>query len=391
MELERNTLKTDRLDPENTFVIIMAGGRGERFWPMSREKTPKQLIRLLGEHSFLQETVNRLVPMVPLSNIFVITNRAQARAVSRQLPGLPEENVIAEPIGRDTCAAVALGAALVGARSENAVMAVLPADHVIPNPDAFRQVLSDCFALASRQSVIVTIGIPPTEPATGYGYIHVGDPLTVPKQEATPSGEAPGKTEFFQARRFVEKPRFEVAQEYLRSGEYRWNAGMFVWSFETIQQALLQHQPRLAALCGRWKTTAREHPERIPAALRRDYPGLDKVSVDYALLEKADNVVVAEGAFDWDDLGAWPALERHLNKDAAGNASVGDVVTVDSSNNVIFDGRTKGKTPIGLVGVRDSIVVLTQDAVLVAAKADAQKIKELVRQLGMQPEHRHLV
>src|SRR5215207_2163998 len=161
---------------KDRFIIIMAGGRGERFWPVSRQATPKQLITLLGKRSFLQQKFDRVLPVVPLKNIVVITNTAQAAEVKRQLPKLPKENIVAEPCGRDTCAAVTLGAALVGARSTTGVMAVLPADHVIPEEKKFQAVLGDAFDLASRGQVIVTIGIKPTEPATGYGYIHVGEP-----------------------------------------------------------------------------------------------------------------------------------------------------------------------------------------------------------------------
>src|SRR3954467_11321089 len=211
-------------DLKNRFVIIMAGGRGERFWPVSREKMPKQLLALLGKKSFLQEAVERVLPIVPAKNIFVITNEAQLPVVRKQLPKIPKANLIAEPVGRDTCAAVTLGAALVGARSTTGVMAVLPADHVIPDEKKFQQVLSDCFDLASRGRVIVTIGIKPTEPATGYGYIHVGEQLP------TPPGAKKYKTTFSKVNRFVEKPHYEQALDYVNSGQYRWNAGMFIWS-----------------------------------------------------------------------------------------------------------------------------------------------------------------
>src|ERR1043166_5854901 len=208
------------------FVIIMAGGKGERFWPVSREKTPKQLITLLGDSAFLQQAVDRVLPLVPLKNVLVITNELQAPAVRKQLPKLPKENVIAEPIGRDTCAAVTLGAALVGARSTTGVMAVLPADHLIPEEKKFQHVLADAFDLAGRGQAIVTIGIKPTEPATGYGYISVGEALPPPQ------GAKPYKTTFFRAERFVEKPNLERALEYVNSGQYRWNAGMFIRSEE---------------------------------------------------------------------------------------------------------------------------------------------------------------
>src|SRR5438105_9093712 len=182
-------------DSKNRFVIIMAGGRGERFWPVSREKMPKQLLTLLGNRSFLQQAVDRVLPLVPIKNVLIITNELQAPEVRKQLPKLPKDNVIAEPVGRDTCAAVTLGAAVVGARSTTGVMAVLPADHVIPDEKKFQQVLSDGFDLATRGRAIVTIGIKPTEPATGYGYIHVGEPLPAP------AGVKPYKTTFFRAER----------------------------------------------------------------------------------------------------------------------------------------------------------------------------------------------
>ena len=195
-------------DTTQRFVIIMAGGRGERFWPVSREKMPKQLLTLLGNRSFLQQAVDRVLPLVPVKNILVITNEVQAPEVRKQLPKLPKENVVAEPVGRDTCAAVTLGAALVGARTTTGVMAVLPADHVIPEEKKFQQVLGDAFDLAGRGQAIITIGIKPTEPATGYGYIRVGETLPPPQ------GVKSYKTLFHRAEQFVEKPNFDRALEY---------------------------------------------------------------------------------------------------------------------------------------------------------------------------------
>jgi mannose-1-phosphate guanylyltransferase len=366
------------------FVIIMAGGRGERFWPVSREKTPKQLITLLGDRSFLQQAVDRVLPLVPPKNILVITNAAQAAAARQQLPKLPAQNVVAEPVGRDTCAAVALGAAIAGQRSTNAVMAVLPADHVIPEEKKFQRVLADSLDLAGRGQVMVTIGIKPTEPATGYGYIRVGAALPAPQ------GAKPYQTTFFKAEQFVEKPNFDRALEYVSSGQYRWNAGMFVWSFVTITQGLEMHQPELAAACQRWFQVA--GTPKLDKALATEYPGLRKISIDYALMEHAQNVVVADGAFEWDDLGSWNALGRHLKADAEGNCAVGDFIHVDAARNIIFDARTKkNRTPIAVVGLRDSILVQTDDAVLLAHKSQAQKVKELVRKLAENEAYRKLV
>jgi mannose-1-phosphate guanylyltransferase len=375
---------TTKIDTSDRYVIIMAGGRGERFWPVSREKTPKQLIALLGKRSFLQQTVDRVRPLVPLKNILIITNAVQAPEVRRQLPGLPTRNIIAEPCGRDTCAAVTLGAAVVGARSTTAVMAVLPADHVIADEKTFRQVLADAFDLAGRGRVIVTIGIKPVEPATGYGYIHVGAPLP------TPEGAKPYKTTFFKAERFVEKPNLEKALEYLGSGEYRWNAGMFIWSFVTVTEGLQKHQPEMYEACQRWFKAAGT-PARLNRVLAAEYPGLKKISIDFALMEHARNVVVADGSFAWDDLGSWTALARHLKPDAAGNCAVADFVHIDAARNIIFDARTRHRTPIAVVGLKDSILVLTDDATLLADKSQAQKIKELVAKLAGDKQYAKLV
>jgi mannose-1-phosphate guanylyltransferase len=362
-------------DNKNRYVIIMAGGRGERFWPLSREKMPKQLLTLLGKKSFLQEAVERVLPLVPAKNIFVITNEAQLPEVRKQLPKIPKANLIAEPVGRDTCAAVTLGAALVGARSTTGVMAVLPADHVIPDAKKFQQILGDSFDLASRGQAIVTIGIKPSEPATGYGYIRVGNELPAP------GGVKKTKTTFFKAEQFVEKPNFERALEYLNSGQYRWNAGMFVWSFVTVTNGLEKHQPEMFAACQRWFKVA-NNPSKLAKVLAKEYPVIKKISIDYALMEHAQNVIVADGSFEWDDLGAWPALARHLKADPEGNCAVADFIHVDAARNIIYDARTKNKTPIAVVGLRDSILVQTDDAVLLAHKSQAQKVKELVKRLG---------
>ena len=374
-----------KTDTKDRFVIIMAGGRGERFWPVSREKMPKQLLTLLGKSSFLQEAVERVLPLVPAKNIFVITNEAQLPEVRKQLPKIPKDNLIAEPVGRDTCAAVTLGAALVGARSTTGVMAVLPADHVIPDEKKFQQVLSDAFDLAGRGQAIVTIGIKPTEPATGYGYIRVGEALPPPQ------GVKKYKTRFSSRRTVRGETAFRPALEYVNSGQYRWNAGMFVWSFVTITEGLQKHQPEMYAACQRWFKAANK-PAKLAKVLAKEYPGIKKISIDYALMEHAQNVIVADGAFEWDDLGSWTALARHLKADPEGNCAVADFIHVDGARNIIYDARTKDRrTPIAVVGLRDSILVQTDDAVLLAHKSQAQKVKELVRKLGEDARLKKLV
>ncbi len=373
-----------KTSPADRFVIIMAGGRGERFWPLSRERRPKQLLTILGTRSFLQQAYDHVAPLVPAENIFVITNAVQAQQVRKQLPFLPKHNVVAEPIGRDTCAAVTLGAALVGARSTTAVMAVIPADHVIPEERKFQRVLTDSLNLAQREQAIVTIGIRPSEPATGYGYIRVGNPMPPPR------GAKPYRTRFFRAEQFVEKPNLETAAAYLKSGQYRWNAGMFVWSVGTITAALRRHQPALFEACQRWSSAASD-PAKLTRILAKDYPGLEKISIDYALMERALNVVVADGAFAWDDLGSWNALARHLKPDTDGNCALAELVHVDAAQNLIVDARTRNRAPIAVVGVRDAILVLSDDATLLADKSQSQKVKELVAKLAADKAYKHLV
>lgn len=363
----------------NRFVVIMAGGRGERFWPVSREKRPKQLLSLLGKRSFLQQAVDLVKPLVPLTNVFVITNKVQLPEVIRQLPGVPRPNLIAEPMGRDTCAAVALGGALVASRNLQGVLAVLPADHVIPEGDKFRRVLEDSFSFAQRDEVIITIGIKPTEPSTGYGYIRVGAPLS--------PADGQSKTRFFKAEQFTEKPPADKALEYLQSGHYRWNAGMFVWSVPTLLGALAQFQPHLHQTASRWRTV---RPSALARALACDYPALPKVSVDYALMEKVTNVVVADGDFLWDDVGSWTALARHLKPDPEGNCVVGEVICIHSGENIVFDARRK-KTPVALLGLKDMILVLTDDSTLAAHKSQAQQIKQIVARLAQITRHQKLL
>jgi mannose-1-phosphate guanylyltransferase len=329
--------------------------------------------------------VDHVAPLVSAKNIFVITNEAQAAEVRKQLPKLPKKNVVAEPVGRDTCAAVTLGAALVGARSTTGVMAVLPADHVIPEEKKFQQVLNDTFDLASRGQAIVTIGIKPTEPNTGYGYIRVGEALP------TPPGVKNYKTVFHRAEKFVEKPNYDTALGYMQSGEYRWNAGMFIWSFVTITEGLQKHQPEMYAACQRWFKVA-GNPAKLNRILAKEYPDIKRISIDYALMEHAQNVIVADGAFAWDDFGSWTALARHLKADPEGNCAVADFIHVDGARNIIFDARSKDRrTPIAVVGLRDSILVQTDDAVLLAHKSQAQKVKELVKKLGENAKLKKLV
>jgi mannose-1-phosphate guanylyltransferase len=348
------------------FVVIIAGGKGERFWPQSRAHRPKHLLPIVGEKPMLVQTLERIRPLVPAKNIFIITSAVQVKAMREVCTKLPAANIIAEPVGRDTAAAVGLAAAIVGARDPQGVFAVLPADHIIHDAKSYQRDLRVAFAAAESAPVMVTLGIAPTEPATGFGYIQRGDEWR--RFDGRP---------VYRVKRFVEKPTLEVAKSYLAGGDYVWNAGMFVWSVPVVEAALAKHAPELAA---GFKPlhTALANGRALAPVLKKVYPKLAKISVDYALLEKSDNVVVVPSSFDWDDVGAWPAVPKHYEKDVAGNVTRGRVIIEGGSNNIVF---TEGNHLLAVLGADDFIVVHTADATLVAPKSKAQEIKLLLKRI----------
>jgi mannose-1-phosphate guanylyltransferase len=350
---------------KNRYVVIMAGGKGERFWPQSRLKRPKHLLPIVGDSPMLSQTIERLDGLVPPERVYVITNAEQRDAVLQSCPGLLPEKVIGEPEGRDTAAAVGLAALLVEAEGGDAAFALLPADHVIEDHEGFRSVLGSAFEAAEAEDCLVTIGITPDFPSTGYGYLCRGEEL---KAE---NGRVLSKVD-----RFVEKPDLSKAQEYLESGNYFWNAGMFVWRPSVILSALGKYATALSSgltkLKEEWKASG-----RLAESMAKVYPTLEKISIDFAVMEKADGVVMLESAFDWDDVGEWPAIARHYPQDENGNVFKGKGVAIDSTENLTFseDGHC-----ISLLGVKDLIVVQSRDATMICHKDCAQQVKELARQ-----------
>lgn len=353
------------------FIVIIAGGRGERFWPQSRAARPKHLLPVVGTKPLLAQTLARVKPLVPARHIFVITSAVQEAAVREVCRGVPPANIIAEPVGRDTAAAVGLAAALVRARDPQGVFAILPADHVIHADAKYRQDLAAAFAAAAAEPVMVTIGIVPTEPATGFGYVQRAD-----------AWRRFARRQLYRVRRFVEKPGLEVAQDYLAAGDYYWNAGMFVWSVPVVERAFAAHAPELDAALRPIRAALDAGRPLLPV-LKRVYPRLPKISVDYALLEKSDNVVVLPAGFDWDDVGAWPAVARHHEADAAGNVVRGPGLVEQGTGNIVF---TEGKHLVAVVGADNLIVVHTPDATLVCPKEKAQEIKALLKRVEARPD-----
>lgn len=348
------------------FVVIIAGGKGERFWPQSRARRPKHLLPIVGKKPLLAQTLDRVKPLVPARNIFVITSAIQEKAVREVCAKLPKGNIVAEPVGRDTAPAVGLAAAIIGARDPLGVFAVLPADHVIHDTKAYQRDLRAAFAAAESAPVMVTIGIAPTEAATGFGYIQRGEVWQT--FEGSP---------IYKVKRFVEKPSLDIAQGYLAGGDYVWNAGMFVWSVPVVESAIANHAPELDAGFKPIRAALAKRKALVPI-LKKVYPKLAKISVDYALLEKSSNVVVLPSSFDWDDVGAWPAVPKHFKKDAAGNVTRGRAIIEAGNNNIVF---SEGNHLLTVLGADDLIIVHTPDATLVAPKSKAQEIKLLLKRI----------
>lgn len=360
----------------NKYIVIIAGGVGERFWPKSRHHRPKHLLPIVGKDSMLEQTLKRLETIVPAENLFIITNKEQVDAVRAVCPQLPADQIVAEPIGRDTAAATGLALFLVKQKDPEGRFAILPADHVIEDVDCFHKTLESAFTVADEEAVLVTLGITPQKPATGYGYIKRGE--TWKKI----NGIAIDRVE-----QFVEKPDIKKAEAYLASGEYFWNTGMFVWQVATIEAALKKHCSALYESLGLIEGRL-ENGELLDAILADVYPKLDKISIDYAVMEKADNVVTVESSFDWDDVGEWSAIERHYETDSQGNVVQGDVILEESSNNIVLNEQ---KHLTALIGVEGMIVVQTEDATLICPKDKAQEIKKLVKRISEDKKYQSLV
>jgi mannose-1-phosphate guanylyltransferase len=348
--------------PASIYALVLAGGSGERFWPLSRRARPKQLLRLVSNKTLLEETLSRLDSLIPPDRILILTNTEQESAVRKLLRNFPKENIVAEPAKRDTAAAVALGTGWVAARDHAAIMLVLPADHLIRNRTAFQETLALAADAAEETSELVTIGIKPTWACPGFGYIEQGKPVRLRKR--------PDDDAVHRVLRFREKPNLDLAESFLRKGNFRWNAGMFVWAVPTVLREFNRQAPELADFISQLRA-----PENFEKALRERFTKLPRISFDYAIMEKADRVLVVEASFDWDDIGSWRAVANYFQKDKQGNAANRAITALDSSNNIVFE---EDSTSVALLGVHDLIVVRTQDALLVCHRHEAERIKDLI-------------
>jgi mannose-1-phosphate guanylyltransferase len=347
-------------------AMVMAGGGGTRFWPRSRVKRPKQFLTLTGERTLLQQAVDRIEAQVPPQRTWVITSALHSAEAARQLPGVPADRVIGEPCGRDTAACIGLGAALVARQDPQAVMLVMPADHVIEPTQEFRRAAHVAEQMAEEHpTALITFGIPPSYPATGYGYIHRG--AEVAQRQGIPVYRVQG---------FREKPPSELAERFVAEGNYYWNSGIFVWKTATILMHLRERQPQLHNAVQRiaesWATADRE---RI---LKREYESLDKISIDFAVMEHAKEVLVVQAPYRWDDVGSWLALERMHPQDADGNTLLAKHCGISTSNCVIVGDAGHLITTIGVANL---LIVQDGNATLVADRREEATVKALVEKM----------
>ncbi len=345
------------------YALILAGGSGTRFWPLSRNTKPKQLLDLFGRGTMLRQSVNRLAGVLPMDHIFVLTNHLQETEVRRQLPELPPQNIVAEPVRRDTAPAVALGVALVASRCPGASMMVVPSDSLILDDAPFCELAEEALELADAEKAVITIGIRPTCPCPSYGYIERGEQLNAPELRHT----------CYEVVRFREKPDADTARRYLESGRFSWNAGMFIWNVGYVRQQLALHAPELATFIDKLTAT-----DNIPAFIQEEFPRLTPISIDFALMEKADRVLNFEASFDWDDVGSWISVGKYLPDCGEGNVSNTPLCAKASRDNIVYSDSGK---QIALIGVEDLIVVDTGDALLVARRSEADRIKNVVADL----------
>ena len=348
------------------YATIMAGGAGTRFWPASRKTLPKQLLNLTGERSMIQATVDRLSGLCPAENVLIVTNQILVDPISQQLPDVPRASIIGEPAKRDTAPCVGLAAAWIAAKDPDATMVVMPADHVIGPDDVFQDALNHAAELVEQDpSRIVTFGIKPSYPAEVFGYIERADAPVVGARFST-----------FQVSRFREKPDLETAKQFVASGSFYWNSGIFVWKAQTILDALEKHEPEMFAHIQ--KIADSIGTDTFAETLDKEFCAIKGTSIDYAVMERYDNVLVVEAPYAWDDLGNWTAIPRLKGTDDDGNTIEGDHLGIDTENSIV---RTENGHLIVTVGMKDCIVVHTADATLIADKNNEGAIKEVVAEL----------
>ncbi|MBE6385767.1 MAG: mannose-1-phosphate guanyltransferase [Lentisphaerae bacterium] len=338
---------------KNFYAVIMAGGTGGRFWPMGRKKLPKQLLPLVNSSTMLRNTVDRLEGFLPKERILVMTNSDIAGQIICELPDIPLENIIVEPVGRDTAPCIALAASILYKKDPESIMCVMPADHVITPKEILLKTLHRA-ALLAQQGYLITLGIPVTSPATGYGYIKTGSPLA---------------DDFSTIAEFKEKPSLSAAQEFMQSGQYLWNSGIFLWQSSVIIEEFAHNCPEIHSVIQKWLNGV---------DYRVDFASLPRISIDYAILEKTRRAAVCRAPFNWDDVGTWKVLKNFRKSDDDGNVLEGHAYTLNASNNLIIN---DSDCAIAVIGLNHIAVIKSGNGLLVCDLDSEQKVKELARML----------
>jgi mannose-1-phosphate guanylyltransferase len=345
----------------NIYAVIMAGGVGSRFWPRSKEKTPKQLLKIFGTNSMIQDTVYRLKGIVENENILIITNKIQKPEIVKQLPEIPVENIIEEPFGRNTAACIGLASIIVKAKKEDAVTIVLPADHIIKNVEEFHKTLTDAAEFAYESKGLVTIGITPTRPETGYGYIQID--------------ESEVKANIHKVLTFAEKPNYATAIRFLESGDFFWNSGMFIWRVDAILEEIKMLMPDL--YYGLEEINSDLNSDNFEKTVAVVYGKMKSTSIDYGIMEKSQKVYLTKGNFAWSDVGSWEEVYQLSPKDNDGNAKVGNIYSEMTVDSYIYS----PKKFVSVIGVENVIIINTDDALLVCRRDQSQEVKKVIDHL----------
>jgi len=345
------------------FVVIMAGGVGSRFWPRSKQKKPKQLIRIFGENTMIQDTAFRLNDLITSDHIYVITNKTQKTRVLEQLPDIPKENIIDEPFGKNTAACIGLASVIIQNRCKDAVTVVLPADHLIQDKAGFLENLQIAAEFAYKSKGLVTIGIPPTKPETGYGYIQFDEKET--------------EERIHKVITFAEKPNLSTAERFIQAGDFLWNSGMFIWRVDAILEEIENLMPDLHTGLEELKKSVGKND--FPNVLMNVYGQLKSISIDYGIMEKSKKVYLIKGSFDWSDVGSWETVYELSPKDDEGNSKIGEVYAEKTFNSYIFTPQKFA----AVIGVEDLIIINTKDALLICHRDNAQDVKQVVDYLKM--------
>lgn len=357
----------------NLFTLIMAGGSGTRFWPRSKAAKPKQYLNLFGNDSLLQSTIKRFSTFTETDNIYVVSGKSQAAVLEEQTPMLPKANLIYEPVGKNTLPCIGLAAMFAEKENPDGVMVVTPSDHLIENDELFRDTVLAAVKIAEERNGIVTVGITPTYPATGYGYVKTAEEIT-----------GSDKIRQFKVERFVEKPNEETAANYLKQGGFYWNSGMFIFKIPVFIDAMKQFAPALYSDLR--KIQAELGKASFDQTLDTIYSAIEGISVDYGIMEHAKNIYLVEGNFVWNDLGSWESVYLTAEKDENGNAGAGESVIIDSKNSYIYSETGI----IALVGLDDVIVVQDGNTTLVCKRDKAEEIKKVVDRLKAENKNQYL-